>query len=167
MGSPEFYFDDLLREIEQEDSYDARLVGSGLYEIYKSGHFASFIIPEGSPAGPRTVNAVHIAANTGSGINLLEFIPNASYEYQETLQRLLREQLAAFDPPAAISDIEIKEALWLAQHERLQVLGAFQLATLEDGQRSTEILFPKAFARLTNSVIHAATLSAAIVRYAQ
>lgn len=167
MANPEFGFDDLLREIAQEDNYEARLVGSCLHEIYRSGDFAFFPIPEGSSVGARTINAVHMAANTGNAVNLLEFIPNTEIEYQETLQRLLREQLAAFDPLVKLSDAEIRQAIWLAEHEGLHVFGAFQLATLEDGRRSTEIVFPRAFAKLTNSIAHAVTLSAAFVRYSQ
>lgn len=163
----EFNFDDLLREIKQEDTYDAALVGNGLSEIYRSGKYASFIIPEGVSAGARTVNAVHMAANTEGSVNLLEFIPDSSPEYQETLRRLLREQLAAFDPLAEISGEELAQAIWLATHENLYVFGAFQLATRGDGRRSTEIYFPKSFAQLTNSIEHAVTISAALVRYAQ
>lgn len=163
----EFSMDDLFGEIRRDGGFDSALVGSGLQEIYRSGKFASFPIPEGSALGPRTVNAVHMAAKIGETVDLLEFIPDASIEYQETLQRLLRQQLLAFDPGTEVDEEALARAISLAQEDGVRVFGAFQLGTLGDGRRSTEIFFPKAFARATNSIIHAVTLSAAILRYAQ
>lgn len=163
----DFSLDDLFGEIKREDSFEAALVGRGLQEIYRSGRFVSFPIPEGVAVGPRTINAVHMAASLGNSVDLLEFIPDASIEYQETLQRLLREQLSAFEPMVEIDEEEVEKAVQLAREEGLNIYGAFQLGTLQDGKRSTEIFFPVAFAKATKSIAHAVTLSAAIVKYAQ
>lgn len=170
MGNPENVpsIDDLLGQIYQGDEYASRLVGKGLWEIYKSGKYGFLPIPVGSSVAERRIEAVHMAAvNPGENIDLLEFIPMTSDEHQAMLEKQLRAQLAAFDPLGEISDDQIRQAPNLLEEEGLHVFGAFQLGLLGDGRRTTEIVFPIAFARLTHSYALAATLSAAFVRYAQ
>lgn len=169
MPSPEnpYSINDLFKDIRNVDTYEAAIVGRGLEEIYKSGKFASYPIPEGSVFGSRTINAVHMAADIGDSINLLEFIPEASSEYQETLQRILRERLLEIDLKADVEDQELINAISLAKKDGLHVLGAFQISTLDSGKRTTEIFFPLAFAKQTRSIARAVAISASILRYVQ
>lgn len=172
MADPErkYSLGDLFQDINEDyDAFGARVVGDGLQEIYKSGNYASMYFPEGSHRGVRTIEAVHLAAyDPFEKIGLLEFIPDASVVRQETLKRLLREQLRAISIDEDISEEDIANAHHLARQLNLNILGAFQLAILEGrNTRSTEVIFPLAFAKMTGSYLGGATLAAAFVRHAQ
>lgn len=167
MSAPErdIRFDDLIRQIVQDGSYDAALVGAGLLEIHRSGNYRTMFIPERLTPPKRSINFVQMSSFFPTGeIGLLEFIPNTSPEEQETLRRVITNQSDAFDVWQGIGQKEITSAVDILKTQNLMVAGAFQLGTLTDGTRSMEIIYPLPFLKITHSVELAAALAASFVR---
>lgn len=167
MSSPEkdLGLNDLINQMVTDGSYEAGLVGAGLLEIYKTGNYGTMFVPERLTYPKRSISFVQMSLFLPDGeIGLLEFVPQTSPEVEETLRRVITQQVDALDVPLEIGEKEVVTAVDILRSEKLKIAGAFQLGNLMDGTRSMEIIYPLPFLKITHSVELAAALAAGFVR---
>lgn len=162
-----FRINDLFGQINKDGGYDAALIGAGLHEIHKSGKYRTMFIPERVSLPPsRSIQLVQMSSFFPNGeLGLLEFIPETSFEQEETLRRIIDQQVNALYIEDELGQAEVERAVKALKEQRLMIAGAFEIGTLNDGTRSMEIIYPLPYLEITHSVQLSVALAASFVRF--